>query len=157
MIHQRTSLADIDSQRAIQPAARCGNDGEDGVQDFFAVFAGNMQDLGSPVHGQSFFHSILKTFHKQAAILLVRDGTLTIGAACCLFLGDTVSISWVSSLRPYFGRCPNQVLYWEAMRYGIGQGYRFLNVGRSTRGETSVGCRSGTTPLGSLGSTSRIW
>ena len=85
--------------------------GEDGVQNFFAVFARNMRDLGSPVHGPSFFHSILNTFDEQAAIILVRDGALTIGAACCLFLGDTMSIPWVSSLRPYFGRCPNQVLY----------------------------------------------
>ena len=46
-----------------------------------------------------------------------------------------MSIPWVSSLRPYFGKCPNQVLYWEAMRYGIANGYRLLDFGRSARGD----------------------
>lgn len=46
-----------------------------------------------------------------------------------------MSIPWVSSLRPYFNRCPNQVLYWEAMRYGIDHGCRFLDLGRSSRGD----------------------
>lgn len=109
--------------------------GEEGVEDFFDVFARNMRDLGSPVHGLAFFQTILRTLKERAVVLLVRDGHRTIGAAVCLLSGETISIPWVSSLRPYFRRCPNQVLYWEAMRYGIAHGCRILDFGRSARGD----------------------
>lgn len=109
--------------------------GEDGLRDFYDVFATNMRDLGSPVHGLAFFHSILHQLQERAAIVLVKDGAMTIGAAFCLFMNQTISIPWISSLRPYFKRCPNQVLYWEAMRHGIANGNRFLDFGRSARGD----------------------
>jgi hypothetical protein len=45
-----------------------------------------------------------------------------------------LSIPWVSSLRRYFDRCPNQVLYWEAIRFAIESGVNVLDFGRSSRG-----------------------
>ena len=109
--------------------------GQEGLRAFFHVFARNMRDLGSPVHALEFFQSILEHMNEQATILLVRDGQRTIGAAMCLFYRETMSIPWVSSLRSHFHRCPNQILYWEAMRYGVANGYRLLDFGRSARGD----------------------
>lgn len=107
---------------------------EDGLAEFFEVYATNMRDLGSPVHAVGFFRAMLRYLGEHASVLLVRDGGRAIGGAVCLFFNNVISIPWVSSLRRFFHRCPNQVLYWEAMRYGIANGYRVLDFGRSTRG-----------------------
>jgi serine/alanine adding enzyme len=107
--------------------------GAEGVDDFYAVFAENMRDLGSPVHSLGFFREVVTRLGDHARIVLVRLGDRAIGAGLMLLHGGMISIPWVSSLRTFFDKCPNQVLYWEAMRYGIAHGYRTLDLGRSSR------------------------
>lgn len=108
--------------------------GTEGLNDFYSVFAENMRDLGSPVHSQSFFREIMRCFDKRAQVLLIRLGTETVGAAIMLSYNGMLSIPWVSSSRSFFEKYPNQVLYWEAMRYGIANGCRILDFGRCSKG-----------------------
>lgn len=106
--------------------------GAEALDDFYRVFAVNMRDLGSPVHSRAFFRLILEELGDTARVLLVRDrGGRAVGAAVCLFFGDTVMMSWVSSLREAFALCPNFVLYWEVIRYACAGGYRLFDLGRS--------------------------
>lgn len=106
--------------------------GADGLRDFHAVFAANMRDLGSPVHSRRFFHEILGRLSDHARIILVRWQDRPIGAGLMLLYNGMISIPWISSLRAFFDKCPNQILYWEAMRFGIAGGYRVLDLGRSS-------------------------
>jgi FemAB-related protein (PEP-CTERM system-associated) len=102
------------------------------LEEFYAVFAVNMRDLGSPVHSRGFFAAMLDIMGGTARVLLVRDpGGRAVGAAVCLFFRDTIMVPWVSSLREAFALCPNFVLYWEVMRFGCRRGYRVLDFGRS--------------------------
>jgi hypothetical protein len=104
------------------------------LDDFYAVYAVNMRDLGSPVHSRRFFHAMLAALPGTARVLVVRDrGGRAVGAAVCLFFRDTIMVPWVSSLRDAFALCPNFVLYWEVIRFGCRQGYRVLDLGRSVR------------------------
>lgn len=106
--------------------------GAEALDDFYAVFAANMRDLGSPVHSRRFFGVMLKELPDIARVLLVRaPGGETVGAAVCLFFGGTIMVPWVSSLRSAFALCPNFVLYWEVIRHGCREGYRTLDLGRS--------------------------
>jgi hypothetical protein len=43
-------------------------------------------------------------------------------------------VPWASSLREHRHRCPNNILYWEAMRWAIAGGAREFDFGRSPRG-----------------------
>jgi len=108
--------------------------GADGLEDFYRVLAANMRDLGSPVHSIRFFRAILEELGERARIVLVRSGDLTIGAGLLLADGDTLSVPWSSSLRRYFSKGPNQVLYWESMRHGVAEGFRTFDFGRSSVG-----------------------
>ena len=45
-----------------------------------------------------------------------------------------LSIPWVSSSRAFFEKYPNQVLYWEAIRYGVANGCQILDFGRCSQG-----------------------
>jgi serine/alanine adding enzyme len=112
-------------------AAWCG---EEALEDFYAVYAVNMRDLGSPVHSRGFFRAMLPALPGTARVLLVRDGGgRTVGAAVCLFFRDTIMVPWVSSRRDAFALCPNFVLYWEVIRFGCRTGHRVLDLGRSFR------------------------
>jgi FemAB-related protein (PEP-CTERM system-associated) len=109
-------------------------EGTEALADFYAIFAANLRDLGSPVHSRGFFHAMLAALPGTARLLIVRDGGgHAVGAAICLFFRDTIMVPWVSSQRAAFALCPNFVLYWEVIRHGCREGYRMLDLGRSFR------------------------
>lgn len=108
--------------------------GIDGVNEFYDVWSINMRDLGSPPHSREFFRCILESLGEVARILIVRDKGEAIAGAVLLQFKGMLSIPWVSSLRAHFDKSPNQVLYWEAMRFAILNGCSHLDFGRSTMG-----------------------
>jgi serine/alanine adding enzyme len=93
-----------------------------------------MRDLGSPVHSRRFFAAILEEFKESARLAMVRKGNQTIGGAVCFSFRDTLQVPWASSLREYFPLCPNNLLYWEMIRWGCENGYRRFDFGRSSPG-----------------------
>jgi serine/alanine adding enzyme len=106
--------------------------GKERVADFYEVFAANMRDLGSPVHSRQFFEAMLDEFSDSAKLMLVRKGNRVIGGAVCLFFKDSMVVPWASSLRAYFALCPNNLLYWEMIRWGCENGYQRFDFGRSS-------------------------
>lgn len=109
--------------------------GEEALEEFYGVFAANMRDLGSPVHGIGFMREILRRLPDNASILLIRHLGKAIGGAVCLTHADEISVPWASALRSSFHQCPNPVLYWEIMKFGIKHGLRTLDFGRSSFGD----------------------
>jgi FemAB-related protein (PEP-CTERM system-associated) len=107
--------------------------GGDGLKDFYHVYVCNMRDLGSPPHSFAFFERILAEF-PTARLLLVRLQEHVIGGGLCLVFQDTMLMPWASSLRPYLRLCPNNLLYWEAIRTACEQGLMQFDFGRSSRG-----------------------
>lgn len=105
----------------------------DGLQDFYEVYVCNMRDLGSPPHSLVFFERVLAEF-LEARVLLVRLREKVIGGGLCLVFQDTMLMPWASSLRPYLRLCPNNLLYWEAIRTACEQGLLRFDFGRSSRG-----------------------
>jgi FemAB-related protein (PEP-CTERM system-associated) len=108
--------------------------GAEGLDDFYAVFAQNMRDLGSPVHARRFFATIVEEFAGNARLLLVRDGRRAVAGGVCMIFRDTVLVPWASSLRQWRSRCPSNLLYWEVIRSACEKGLRWLDFGRSSRG-----------------------
>jgi FemAB-related protein (PEP-CTERM system-associated) len=106
--------------------------GSEALADFYRILAANLRDLGSPVHRRGFFHRIMDAFGDDACIVLVRDDDRAIGAAMVLFHGDWAVMPWMASLRSFFPRAPSQLLYWQALCYGIARGCRVFDLGRSS-------------------------
>jgi FemAB-related protein (PEP-CTERM system-associated) len=106
--------------------------GNETLADFYEVFAANMRDVGSPVHSRNFFAAMLDEFAATAKLMLVRKGGDVIGGAVCLFFKGSMIVPWASSLREYFSLCPNNLLYWEMIRWGCENGYRRFDFGRSS-------------------------
>jgi serine/alanine adding enzyme len=108
--------------------------GQELLPDFFRVFSVNMRDLGSPVHDLSFFAGIFQEFGEKARLIVVRDNGLIIGGLVCLLFKNTAVVPWASSLRNYFTKCPNNLLYWDAIQYACDQGCKTFDFGRSSIG-----------------------
>jgi serine/alanine adding enzyme len=104
------------------------------LEEFYPVFSANMRDLGSPVHHFRFFAQVFRTFGENARLLVVRDGYRAIGGLICLFFKDNIVVPWASSLREYFSKCPNNLLYWNAIQLGCDRGCRSFDFGRSSIG-----------------------
>jgi FemAB-related protein (PEP-CTERM system-associated) len=106
--------------------------GKEGLTDFYEVFTANMRDLGSPVHSRKFFTAIFDEFPDSAKFMLVHKDDRVIGGAVCFFFRGNLIVPWASSLREYFSLCPNNLLYWEMIRWGCENGYQRFDFGRSS-------------------------
>ena len=105
------------------------------LDGFYDVFARNMRDLGTPVYGREFFENVFRVFPDSTRIIAVLQGGQVIAAGIASWFGDTLEIPWASSNRGFKTLCPNNLLYWEAIRFAIEKGFRIFDFGRSTVGE----------------------
>lgn len=108
--------------------------GGDLLDEFYPVFAVNMRDLGSPVHDRRFFRELFGRFEDQARLFIVRDNGRPVGGLVSIQFKDTLHVPWASSLREYFPKCPNNLLYWEAIQHACAEGFRRFDFGRSSIG-----------------------
>jgi len=105
------------------------------LDNFYEVFCRNMRDLGTPVYGKDFFRNILETFPDTTRIISVILDGKTVASGILTWFRDTLEVPWASSISDYKEKCPNNLLYWEAIRFAIGNGSRKFDFGRSTPGE----------------------
>jgi len=105
------------------------------LDDFYAVFAENMRDLGTPVHPREFFRAVLEECAGDARVFRIRLGSQPIAAAIGYRFRSTLEIPWASSLRAHRALCPNNLLYWAAIEHAIGARCTTFDFGRSTPGE----------------------
>ena len=109
--------------------------GPDQLAAFYAIFASNMRDLGTPVLPRRFFELAARTFPDEIVFMVVRHEGTPVAAGCGFFHHDEFEIEWASALREYNPLAPNMLLYWELMREAIRRGARRFNFGRCTPGE----------------------
>ena len=103
--------------------------------EFYAVFARNMRDLGTPVYSPALFEQTLRTFPATARIHLVRLGSIPVAAGFTLRSRGRMEIPWASSIRDYNSLCPNHLLYWTVIQHAIETGCEIFDFGRSTPDE----------------------
>jgi FemAB-related protein (PEP-CTERM system-associated) len=103
------------------------------VSEFYPVYAENMRDLGSPPHALAFFDAIQRAFGARAQFVVTCLGSRPIGGLVAIRFGSQVAVPWASTLRAERARCPNNQIYWEAIRLAIGAGAREFDFGRSPR------------------------
>jgi FemAB-related protein (PEP-CTERM system-associated) len=105
------------------------------VTPFYDVLAENMRDLGSPVHSRGLFERILTTFAERSRLLCVSLGETPVAASLVLWHRDRLEVPWASSVRRYNPLCPNVLMYWEMLKFGIDRRFSSFDFGRSTPNE----------------------
>ncbi len=109
--------------------------GRELVEQFYAVFARNMRDLGTPVYGRRVFEEILAAFPERARIHIVSLKTTPVAAGFTFETRGTVEIPWASSVRDFNALCPNHLLYWSILASAGDRGCTTFDFGRSTPNE----------------------
>lgn len=108
--------------------------GMDQLPAFYAVFARNMRDLGTPVLPRRFFEAAAASMPAEMSFHAVYHQGRPVAGGCGFVHRQEFEITWASSLREFNRLSPNMLLYWELMRYAIGQGAVRFNFGRCTPG-----------------------
>jgi len=106
----------------------------EGVQDFYAVFAANMRDLGTPVYPKKWFENICRTFPGQIHIMSLWDGNRVVASAFLSAYRDTLELPWSASLSDSRKSYSHYMMYWSFLEWAIQKGYRRLDLGRCTKG-----------------------
>jgi FemAB-related protein (PEP-CTERM system-associated) len=109
--------------------------GAERLDDFYAVFARNMRDLGTPVYGIRFFREVLAAFPDRTRVFVVRHEGRPVAASLVHWRGSTIEVPWASSLREFNPLCANVLLYWHMLRFAVERGFAVFDFGRSTPGE----------------------
>ena len=105
------------------------------LDGFYRVFCRNMRDLGTPVYGKGFFRNVLESFPETTRIISILLEGRTVASGILTWHRDTLEVPWASSIRDFREMCPNNLLYWEAIKFAIGNGQAQFDFGRSTPGE----------------------
>jgi len=121
-------------RKAVKSGLKVTIGGVEFLDEFYSVFTRNMRDLGSPVHSKSFFENIFEVFPDDSRIFIVHTDSEPVGGAILISFRDTAEVPWASSKREYFQYCPNNLLYWEIIKYCCERGFKTFDFGRSTKG-----------------------
>jgi len=121
-------------KKATKSGLRVEVGGAEFLPAFYAVYSENMRDLGSPVHSKRFFESVLQEFPGDLRLFVVYKDTRVAGAAILVTYKGSAEVPWASSRREFLQHCPNNLLYWEMIRYACRQGLQKFDFGRSTQG-----------------------
>jgi serine/alanine adding enzyme len=109
--------------------------GSELLDQFYAVFARNMRDLGTPVYARRFFEEILTAFPERARVHVVSLKATPVAAGFTFETRGTVEIPWASSVRDFNALCPNHLLYWSILASAADRGCATFDFGRSTPNE----------------------
>lgn len=103
---------------------------------FARLYLANLRRLGTPAFPLRHFSNLLEEFGAEADVReMLLDGRLAAAAFTFYFRGQVM---------PYYGASepafhpqqPNNFMYWELMRWGLANGYRLFDFGRSKTQES---------------------
>jgi FemAB-related protein (PEP-CTERM system-associated) len=122
-------------RKAEKSALTVERGGRELVDDFYAVFARNMRDLGTPVYSKRLFEAVFQVFPDRATMHVIRLEGRPVAAGITYRTARMTQLPWASSIRDYNALCPNTLLYWDAIQYAEREGCAVFDMGRSTPNE----------------------
>ena len=122
------------ARTAVRKAKKAGLTAEAGTHllpGVIPLLTRHVQSLGTPFHGEPFYHAILREFPGEAEILVVRAGETLVGGALLLIVNGIIFCLYGGVLKEYQASSAMSSLYWEIIRYGCLHGCRLVDFGRS--------------------------
>lgn len=110
--------------------------GRELLNEFYAVFAETMRNVGTPVYSRRLFEEIFVQFPDRAEICLVKTAEGRLASAALLIHGRGITeVPSAGTLRWANADCANMFLYWNLLRHSIESAKaRIFDFGRSTVG-----------------------
>ncbi|UCG03436.1 MAG: FemAB family PEP-CTERM system-associated protein [Candidatus Heimdallarchaeota archaeon] len=104
------------------------------LEDFYHLYALNMWEVGTPVHKYAFFKNLLGEFPDKVQMATVHHENKIIASMILLSFKETVISGWAASDKRYLNMSPNNILYWETIKYCCENDYKYFDFGRSMEG-----------------------
>ncbi|TMV49054.1 GNAT family N-acetyltransferase [Paenibacillus mesophilus] len=105
---------------------------------FYKVYVRRMKQLGSPAPAIGYFKRFFEYMPDYSTLLTVLDkqtGAVVGGMLLLASPGNsTLYYPYGANLSEYNNKYLNNFMYWEAVRFGIRNGLRYLDLGRSQTG-----------------------
>jgi FemAB-related protein (PEP-CTERM system-associated) len=128
-------------RRSIRIGLKSGLTSEVGREDlldpFYTLYSHSVRNLGTPVFPRSLFENLLLEFETECRILVVRHETRPVAAVLTFFDRGEVLPYYGGALRDAFRLGVNDFMYWSLLCYGMENGYKIFDFGRSKRGSGS--------------------
>jgi FemAB-related protein (PEP-CTERM system-associated) len=111
--------------------------GIEAVRDFYSIFAVNMRHLGTPVYPRRWFENICSRVPDCVRILTAWKGNQATASVFVIGFRDTLEVPWSATL-PDSRKMGSAVwLEWKMLEWAVKNGYRWMDLGRSTPGSGS--------------------
>jgi FemAB-related protein (PEP-CTERM system-associated) len=101
------------------------------LPDFYKLYLRNMHAFGTPAHSRKFFEQLLSEFPKSTEVALVTHEEQVIASMVLLFFKTTMISGWAASDSNYLYLNPNNLMYWECIKFACEHGYEWFDFGRS--------------------------
>ncbi|MDO4425056.1 MAG: FemAB family PEP-CTERM system-associated protein [Planctomycetia bacterium] len=110
--------------------------GKEFLDDFYAVFAETMRNVGTPVYSRKLFEEIFEQFQERVEICLVKTPENSLASAALLIHGRGITeVPSAGTLCWANAACANMFLYWNLLQHSIEvRKSRIFDFGRSTIG-----------------------
>lgn len=109
-------------------------DGMPLLDEFYAVFAHNMRDLGTPVFSKKLFRAIIEEFGGDAEFCAVRQQGRTIASGLLVHRNGCTEVPSASCLRAFNRTNANMLMYRHLLRRAIERNSHTFDFGRSSEG-----------------------
>jgi FemAB-related protein (PEP-CTERM system-associated) len=106
--------------------------GEELLDDFYAVFAPAMHDLGTPVYSRDFFRVAHAAFAELGSVLVLRAQGAPQAAAIVVRHGSRIEVPWAACSPAGKRGALNMRMYWEMLGFAVRSGASAFDFGRST-------------------------
>jgi len=109
------------------------------LQAFYLLYCKTMKRLGSPPQPYRYFERIWDLFYPANMImpLASRHGKYVAGGL--IFLkSKQMHFAYSCSLSEYLPLAPNDLVWWDAIKWGSEHGFSCLDLGRTREGEDTV-------------------
>ncbi len=100
---------------------------------FIDLYTRNLRRLGTPSFPVRHFQELLRNFGKEADVREVRLEGKVVSAVMTFYFRDQILPYYGASDPAYNEVAPNNYMYFELMRWGSENGYRWFDFGRSKK------------------------
>jgi FemAB-related protein (PEP-CTERM system-associated) len=116
-------------------SSRSTSGGSELLPAFYAVFARNMRDLGTPVYSARFFEEVCRAFPEQTRVFVVRATARPWPPRSSIGWPDDSGTLGLGPARVPTVLSANVFLYWQMVKFAVERGFTTFDFGRSTPNE----------------------
>lgn len=105
-------------------------DNKQEVKKFYKLYFSEMRRFGTPQHSFKFFENMFTLMNNYVLGLNCYYNDIMIASLIMLYGGDYGYIMFNVSNPSYRKFRPNDLLYWEAIKYGLNNNLKFIDLGQ---------------------------